>query len=110
MYWICFDQEKGLFYDYDFVNKQLSEVYSAASLSPLFSGLTSSSQANVITSQLNKLEFEYGISACEKENRKYTYQWDFPNAWPCVQYIAIKGLDNYGFKPINNSQKIFCHG
>jgi alpha,alpha-trehalase len=94
----CFDQEKGLFYDYDFVNKQLSEVYSAASLSPLFSGLASSSQANVITSQLNKLEFEYGISACEKENRKYTYQWDFPNAWPCVQYIAIKGLDNYGFK------------
>ena len=29
--------------------------------------------------------------------RQYTYQWDFPNGWANLQYIAIAGLENYGY-------------
>ena len=24
-------------------------------------------------------------------------QWDYPNGWACQQFVAIKGLLNYGF-------------
>ena len=92
------NKKDGLFYDYDFVNNQLSNVYSAAVFNLLWSKALSTCHAKRIVKNLSKLEFEHGISTCEPGKRLYPYQWDYPNGWPNLQFLAVKGLQNYGYE------------
>jgi len=92
-----FDAKSGLFFDYDFVNKKHSTIYSAAVFNTLWSGIASATQANSILNNLPKHEYGFGIAACEPGKREGSYQWDYPNGWPCIQFMAVKGLLNYGF-------------
>ena len=71
---------------------------SAASFYPLFVGLAERENAEAIVGKLDRLEAEFGILACEKNDTEGTYQWDYPNGWACLQYIAVMGLDKYGYK------------
>ncbi|MFQ8952722.1 MAG: trehalase family glycosidase [Oscillospiraceae bacterium] len=32
-----------------------------------------------------------------KNDLRGNYQWDYPNAWACLQMVAAAGLINYGF-------------
>ncbi|OIP83580.1 MAG: hypothetical protein AUK44_04830 [Porphyromonadaceae bacterium CG2_30_38_12] len=86
-----------LFYDYDFVNNQLSPVYSAAIFNAMWAKLLTNEQAKVVVHNLSKLEFEYGIAACAPGKRKYAYQWDYPNGWASIQCLTVMGLQKYGF-------------
>lgn len=97
-----FDAKSGLFYDYDFVNSKHSTIYSAAVFNTLWSGIATQKQANSILENLPKLEFDFGIAACEPGKREGSYQWDYPNGWPCIQFLAVKGLLNYGFNETAN--------
>ncbi len=92
-----FNSGDGLFYDYDFVNNNLSTIYSAGVFSALWSNIATKQQAQTVNDSLSKLEFNYGIAACTPGKRQYNYQWDYPNGWPCLQFLAMKGLHNYGF-------------
>lgn len=92
-----YNSNEGLFYDYDYINKIQSKIYSAAVFNVLWSKIASKEQAKSIVTNLSKLEFKFGISTCEQGTRKYEYQWDYPNGWPNIQYLAVKGLENYGF-------------
>ena len=87
----------GLFYDYDFINNQFSPVFAASVMNILWSGLATKAQAELIKKSLPRLEYNYGIVACESGERKYNYQWDYPNGWANIQYVTIKGLLNYGY-------------
>lgn len=49
-------------------------------------------------SLLEDLESDYGIITSKKNETVGNYQWDYPNGWPPLQYIVIKGLENYGYK------------
>ena len=89
----------GLFYDYDFVNNKLSKILAGSEMTVLWSGMATKEQAEKIqNTALPRLEFPHGIAACEPGKRKYSYQWDYPNGWACIQYLTIKGLLNYGYK------------
>jgi alpha,alpha-trehalase len=92
------NKNNNLYYDYDYVNNKLSTVYSAAVFNLLWSGMLTTKQVEPIVTNLGKLEFDHGISACEPGIRKYNYQWDYPNGWPCLQFLAVKGLSNYGYE------------
>ena len=87
----------GLFYDYNFKKNRHSEVLSTASFYPLFARVASDSQAETAVKNLQRLEYDFGISTCEKRDVDTTYQWDYPNGWACMQYIVAKGLLNYGY-------------
>ncbi len=87
----------GLFWDYNFAAKTHSSVFSAASLYPLYVKAASDNQAAAAKENLGRLEEEYGISATEKSDADGVYQWGYPNGWPCLQYIAVKAFDNYGY-------------
>jgi len=111
----CTD-ENDLFFDYNFKEDKLSPVFSVASLFPLFAGFADEKQAKAAVSNLCRLEMEYGISTCEKSDNKIQYQWDYPNGWPCLQYVTVKALLNYGYrddairiaqKYIKTTEKIF---
>ena len=71
---------------------KLSGILSAASFYPLFTGLAEQRHADALVCNLERLEAAYGILTCEKNNARGTYQWDYPNDWACLQYIAIVGL------------------
>lgn len=91
-------EAKGAFLDYDIENDSFSTVVSAASLYPLWVELATPEQATRTLKLSEKvLEFDFGISTCENKESNYIYQWDFPNAWPPLQIIAMDAFSNYGF-------------
>ena len=93
----CYNPKDSFFYDYDFVNKKQSPVLSSAIFNVLWSKLASGKQAAGIKKSLSILEVNHGIVACAQGFSNYNYQWDYPNGWAPLHYIAIKGLANYEF-------------
>lgn len=95
----CKDQATGLYYDYDYVNNKRSDVVSAGIFSLLYAKVLSKEEVMAMkTELLNALEFPYGISACENKDYGYVYQWSYPNGWAPLNYLSVRGLDNYGLK------------
>jgi len=93
----CWNQQKGFFMDYHFVQKRQTEVYSLAGVYPLFFKIASDEQARLVAKKINDSFLQLGglvstLSINEKENQQ---QWDWPNAWAPLQWIAIAGLRNY---------------
>lgn len=89
----------GLYYDYDYVNDRLSGVVSGAVFSLLYAGVPDQTQARrLVDGALPRLEFEHGVAVCEDKPYDYVYQWSYPNTWPPVTYLAIRGLDAYDCK------------
>lgn len=93
----CWSETDGIFYDYDYVNDERSDVVSAAIFSLMYAKIPDKKQATRLVNALDKLEFEYGIASCENKVYDYPYQWSYPNAWAPLQYLAVRGLHNYGF-------------
>lgn len=96
----CYNPADGLFYDYDFVNGQRSQVLSGGIFNLLNARLVSKAQAKAVLNRaLPRLEAEHGIVACEEGTfkRPVTYQWDYPNCWAAINCMAVRGLKNYGF-------------
>ena len=86
------------FMDYNFVKKEFSSVFSVASFYPLWAEIADEKQAKSTIELLSKNEFEYGVSACEKNDFPGNYQWDYPIGWAPLHYIIVRALDNYGYK------------
>lgn len=90
--------DDGLYYDYDCSRGRRSPVVSGAVFSLLHAGVPDARQARCLVRRaLARLEFEYGIAACADAPYEYAYQWSYPNVWPPIVYLAISGLDRYGY-------------
>ncbi|MBQ9410594.1 MAG: alpha,alpha-trehalase [Bacteroidales bacterium] len=92
----CF--RDGAFYDYDWVNSEPSAVLSAAQFALLYFGAADTVHAESVRNTLTRLEYPAGISVCADSPYDYVYQWSFPNTWPPVVYMAVMGLDRYGYR------------
>ena len=90
-------KEKGYFSDFDFVNGKFSGIFSAASFYPLFAGLADEKEAESTVAMLCRLEAEYGVVACERNDCPGNFQWNYPNGWAPHQYIIFRALKNYGY-------------
>ena len=55
-------------------------------------------QAASTVKQLPHLEYPCGLATCEAGARRTPYQWDFPNGWAPLHYIAVHGLARYGYQ------------
>lgn len=95
---LCFNPEDGLFYDYDYVNDVRSTILSGGSFNLMFAGIMTEEQARSMKNALPRIEGEYGMMACEPSQHDLVYQWDAPNAWAAINYMAIRGLDRYGYE------------
>lgn len=69
-------------------------ILSAASLYPYTFGVSDDKTGALKV--LKRLEFEYGLSACEKRDDDLFYQWDYPCMWPAATCLAYMGLKNIG--------------
>jgi alpha,alpha-trehalase len=87
------DTATGAFLDYRWTQRMRVARTSAATLYPLFVGLASGAQAaSVATIVSRQLLKPGGIAATALDTGE---QWDAPNGWAPLQWIAVTGLARY---------------
>jgi alpha,alpha-trehalase len=88
------DASQGAYLDYRWTKQSRMPLVSAATLYPLFASLASPSQAAAVAkTTAQELLKAGGIVTTTLETGQ---QWDSPNGWAPLQWIAISGLRNYG--------------
>ena len=88
------DSAAGAYLDYRWTQHASITRVSAAMLYPLFVGLASNSQATAVADTTRRdLLKAGGIVTTTLDTGQ---QWDAPNGWAPIQWIAISGLRRYG--------------
>jgi len=91
----CWSEEEGFYFDYCFTEKKKTETWSLAGSYPLFFSVAGEKEAESVAKVLEeKFLFPGGLVTTLSEDTGQ--QWDKPNGWAPLQWIAIKGLENYG--------------
>ncbi len=88
------DPQRGTYADYDFVaGKPAADAY-ATMFYPLWAGAASSEQAAALRGQLALFERKGGLAMSRDRSGA---QWDAPFGWAPVNWLAVSGLQRYGF-------------
>jgi alpha,alpha-trehalase len=91
------DEGRGGFFDYDMANERRSP-FVIGWMQPMWAGIATKAQAGAIVERiLPRIEFPFGIAGCPPQASGRVRQWDYPNSWPCLQYLAWTGLQRYGY-------------
>lgn len=97
-------EKDGFFFDYDYVNKVHSPIWSLAAYYTMWAGLATKEQAAALVKNLEKFEHAGGLVTCleaKHEGPRFSIappmQWDYPNGWAPLHWIVIQGLENYGY-------------
>ena len=90
-----FSKEKGFYLDWDYQNQRHSPVVSMASLFPLYLGLAHDPDTVMAVLQ-NDLLLPYGVTCTAKSACNYNMQWEYPNVWAPLQYVAYMACQNAG--------------
>jgi alpha,alpha-trehalase len=85
--------EMGLFFDFNFVTKQVSDYKYASTFYPLWAGLATPEQAKAVLSNLKMFEQPGGLPMSTVESGA---QWDLPYGWGNIEMLSIEGLRRYG--------------
>ncbi len=88
------DPASGRYLDYQWRRGQRLDRPSAAMLYPLFVGQASRDQARGVAAAVERDLLEPG--GLRATARRTGQQWDAPNGWAPLQWIAIRGLSAYG--------------
>jgi len=101
------DENSGMFLDYDFVRGKRKEYISATTFYPMWAMLASREQADLLVKKaLPLLEMPGGIVASTELSRGAITpdhplrQWDYPYGWAPHQMLVWQGLMNYGYDSI----------
>lgn len=95
---LFWDEQEGFFMDYNIVTHKTSSVLSLAGIFPLYFGLASSDQAALCKDKLMSVFlYDGGLVSTPYTTGQ---QWDAPNGWAPLQWMAIQGLLKYKFKPL----------
>ena len=92
---LMFDARDGVFADYLWRQDATTRNVSAATLYPLFLGVATPDQAQSVAGVVDERLLEPGGLATTLVETGQ--QWDAPNGWASLQWIAVAGLRNYGF-------------
>ncbi len=95
--------ETGMFYDYNFVTKQRSTYNYVTAFYPLWAGLASPEQAASMRRHLPLFEHDGGLAMSDDDSGT---QWDLPYGWAPANWLAVKGLAQYGFKSDADTNRI----
>ncbi len=90
--------KKQFFVDYNFHTRRRTGVLSLAAVFPLYTGIASKEQAAAVAYRL-KEDFlkTNGLVTTLRETGQ---QWDSPNGWAPLHWVAIEGLRNYGYNEL----------
>lgn len=88
------NEEAGHFLDYDIEQDRARLQLSAAALAPLLSGVATQRQADAVAQiTRDRLMAPGGLRTTLVDSGQ---QWDSPNGWAPLQWIAVAGLRRYG--------------
>jgi len=92
------DEKDGYYKDYNFHHGVHTSVKSLAGVFPLYVGAASQEQADRVADMLRKDFLQPGgLVTTLVENGQ---QWDAPNGWAPLQWVAIEGLRRYGHEDL----------
>ncbi len=99
----CWDDKAQFFVDYNFHHMQPTGQLSLAGIFPLYARIATKQQADAVVRRIEK-DFlkQGGLISTLTDNGQ---QWDAPNGWAPLQWIAIEGLRNYGYHELANEIK-----
>ncbi len=92
---VMWDAEDGVFTDFLWREGKTTRNVTAATLYPLFLSVASPKQARMVAVTVNSQLLQVGGLATTSVNSGQ--QWDAPNGWPSLQWIAVVGLLNYQY-------------
>ena len=99
----CWDDKAQFFVDYNFHHGRPTGQLSLAAVFPLYAKIASTKQAAAVA---KKLEQDFlkagGLVTTLTDNGQ---QWDSPNGWAPLHWVAIEGLRNYGYYSLANEIK-----
>ncbi|MDF3130263.1 trehalase family glycosidase [Kiritimatiellaeota bacterium B1221] len=98
MHRFMWNEERGLFFDYDFVNHKQSLTPAQSGYQTMFSGAATPEQAQRMVENLPLFEREYGMAYTPELPDCRSYQWAFPNIWPPMVSVMVEGLIRYGYE------------
>ncbi|HEY1934430.1 MAG TPA: alpha,alpha-trehalase TreA [Acetobacteraceae bacterium] len=92
---LMWDAQDGVFTDYLWREGTTTRAVTAAAIVPLFLKLATPAQAQAVAGTVSrKLLASGGLATSLIESGQ---QWDAPNGWAPLQWMAVVGLRNYGF-------------
>lgn len=101
------NEEDGVFYDYDLANQRQKKYMNATAFYPLWANLATQEQAQrIVEKAIPSLEEAGGIAGSTQEARgeiskeRPARQWDYPYGWAPHQIIAWHGLLQYNYDKI----------
>ena len=89
----CWNNEKQFYVDHCWTEKKYSTAMTLAATMPLFCKLSTKEQASSVAKQLEQHFLQPGglVTTLVETGQ----QWDKPNGWAPLHWIAIQGLVNY---------------
>lgn len=89
------DEQRGMFFDYDFTKNTRSSYEYLTTFYPLWAGIATPEQAKAVMRNLAVFEHAGGLAM---SGRQTGVQWDYPYGWAPVQLLAVEGIRRYGFE------------
>ncbi len=99
----CWSEKENCFFDYNFSIQQQQIHFNLAMVFPLFFNVATTAQAAAVA-EIIKTKFLFNgglITTIYKTGQ----QWDAPNGWAPLQWMAYKGLKNYRFTELADAIK-----
>jgi alpha,alpha-trehalase len=87
------DPQAGYFMDYDWRHRRRTGELTAATLYPLFTGVAYLQQADAVGGVIQTRLLKQG--GVVTTNITSGQQWDAPNGWPPLQWVAVSGFRRY---------------
>ena len=91
----CWNETEGFYFDFDRSTGKQKNVFSLAAAYPLFFKVATKTQAEKLAQVIEQRFLHEGglISTLQTTGQ----QWDAPNGWAPLHWIAVAGLENYDF-------------
>jgi alpha,alpha-trehalase len=88
------NQEQGLFFDYNSTTSKMSTYKYASTFYPLWAGLATAEQAKALVNNLKAFEQPGGVPMSTVDSGA---QWDLPYGWGSIEMLVVDGLRHYGY-------------
>lgn len=99
----CWSEKDQFFVDYNFHQGKTTDRLTLAGVFPLYAKIATSQQAAAVAERLqNDFLKDGGLITSLYETGQ---QWDAPNGWAPLHWVAIEGLRNYGYHKLADAIK-----
>ncbi|GAC1453874.1 MAG: alpha,alpha-trehalase [Chitinophagaceae bacterium] len=99
----CWKESPGFYFDYHFIDHTTTGIFTLAAVYPLFFSVADDAQAALIARVIEEKFLQIGglLTTLNQTGQ----QCDSPNGWAPLQWMAYKGLKNYGYNGLANEIK-----